>query len=232
MLIEQSTQWIHYPPEMRVIVVDDGSPEDNALDVINTCCDVRGVNLAVYRIKVDIPWNRNGARNLAAWTAITKWILHIDIDHVLIPEGAWALTQGMLSDKVWYRFERYRMGKADDTRQKDLIHTNARFGPIKPHIDSYLCTKEMYWSIGGYDEDFSGSLGGSSVFLPKLQGKGQCVFRDDVTLRVYTKDIIDDASDIYLDRSRERYSKIKATKKADGLPNPTTAMRFPWERVL
>ena len=158
--------------------------------------------------------------------------MHIDIDHVLLPEGAWALTRDDLNDTVWYRFNRYRMGRADDTRQKDEMPPDYRFGPIKPHIDSFLCTKDMYWSTGGYDEDFSGSLGGSSVFLPKLQGKGPCIMRSDVTLRVYTKDIVRDASDVHLDRGRERYAKIKAEKKAAGYPNPTTSLRFPWERVL
>src|SRR5690606_27317244 len=99
MLLEQAGYWAAYPPGLRVVVVDDGSPEP-AADVLPADCLAR-----VYRIDVDLPWNRNGARNLGSHVAETRWLLHVDVDHVLPPSSAAALLHRPLDPRCWYRFK-------------------------------------------------------------------------------------------------------------------------------
>ncbi len=225
MLERQASEWAQYPPAIQIIVVDDGSPEP-AIDVLPADC-----RAAVYRITIDIPWNRNGARNLGAHVATTEWILHIDIDHVLPVQSAFDLLSLDISPPAWFRFARFRVGRADATRKKDEIATDVEFGPIKPHIDSYLCARELYWRVGGYDEDYSGSLGGSSPFLEKMLAAAPCVNLEAVPLHVHTRNSVADASDLTLDRDRSRYETIRAAKRASGDPVPTEWLGFPWARV-
>lgn len=132
----------------------------------------------------------------------------------------------------WYLFRRFRRGRADETRRKDAIPNEHSYGEIKPHIDSFLCTRELFWRAGGYDEDFSGSLGGSSLFLRHMrESAGQPVTFEDIRLEVHTRDSVPDASDLHLSRDRSRYARIRAEKRAAGDPKAENHLRFPWRRV-
>lgn len=225
MLARQAKEWAKYPDGIRVVLVDDGSPEP-AVEVLPKDCRAE-----VYRIEIDIPWNRNGARNLGASVAETEWILQVDIDHLLPIESIDRLLVLDISDELWFRFARFRVGKADDTRRKDELADGVEFGPVKPHIDSYLCTRELYWRVGGYDEDYSGSLGGSAPFLKRMAEAARCNILEDIPLHVYTRDAIADASDLTLSRDRTRFKKLRAEKAAAGDPIPINRLRFPWARV-
>jgi len=226
MLLRQAEEWARYPLGYRVIVVDDGSPSDPAHEVLPDSCTAD-----VYRITTDVPWNRNGARNLGAHVSGTTWILHVDIDHVLTASQAVELKALELGDEKWYRFRRWRRGRADATRQKDALPDSETFGEIKPHIDSFLCPRKMYWRAGGYDEDFSGSLGGSSLFLQHMTEIAPPEVLQEVRLEVHTTDSVPDASDIHLSRDRSRYARIRAEKRAAGDPKPSDWLRFEWERM-
>ena len=208
----------------QIIVVDDCSPEP-AEEIFELNTPVR-----LYRIDDDIPWNREGARNLGTTMAETKWIVHVDIDHVLQPQCAWRLYERNFSDNHWYRFKRFRVGKADDTRKKDAIPDDQEYGPIKPHIDSYLCTKEMYWKAGGYNEDYSGCLGGGGQFLKimkKMIGEAK-LLPEDIYLEVFTRDRVLDAS--ISDLSRDK-TEFKRRKNLIGLRKAENPLRFKWHQV-
>lgn len=228
MLLRQAEEWETYPNAVRVLVVDDGSPQFPASAVLPP-----STRAEVVRIGVDIPWNRNGARNLGAFLAETDWIIHADIDHIMPGSTAMRLIGSRSFDPAaWYRFARMRVGKADETRQKDDLPDDCELGPVKPHIDSFLCTRELYWKSGGYDEDFSGSLGGSSLFLKHMEIEGGApVVLTDLHLEVHTRHSVPDSSEPALSRDRSRYERIRSQKKAAGDPKPTTCLRFPWERI-
>src|SRR5690606_28253253 len=131
----------------------------------------------------------------------------------------------------WYKFRRFRVGRADATRRKDAIPDDADFGEVKPHIDSYLCHRALYWGVGGYDEDYSGSLGGSSPILAKMERAAPCVVLKDTAWHVYPRHAIADASDTTLSRDRTRYETLRRRKAAAGDPAPQNVLRFPWHRV-
>lgn len=241
MLIEQLKTWDSYShdvrSQMRIIVVDDGS-KTPALETLRayTFNGLSKLPLQLYRILDDIPWNRGGARNLGSYVADTTWLLHMDIDHVLLPESASNIVKmlpAMRSD-VWFRFRRYRYGEADETRKKDALPEDVRHGEIKPHIDSYLCTKDLYAKVGGYDEDYSGCLGGGSPFLQQM---GEVagppnIFPLDVSLTVFTRHTCYDASVTTLSRDTSEYARRKKKKQLTGNTKATNPLRFKWERQL
>lgn len=234
MLQRQLAEFEHYPPDgVRLIVVDDGSPEPARDVVLRYASPDLRARLHLYRITVDIPWNREGARNLGATKADTDWVVHVDIDHVLPAPAAARLVEYDPSPDFWYRFARYRNGAADETRQKDPLPTDAAFGAVKPHIDSYLITRDMYWDVGGYDEDFAGVLGGGTDFLKRLERRygAPLMLPRDVVLHVYTRHVIPDASDRWLSRSKERGKQIQQ-RKGGTLKKPDRPLRFPWVREL
>lgn len=231
MLAEQVRVWNDYPEGIRIIVVDDGSPEP-ALEIIRAGAE-QGLldRLELYRIDVDIPWNRGGARNLGALQTETTWLMHIDIDHVLPVESAQALLQADVDPARWYRFPRFRKGKADATRRKDAIPDDQAFGPVKPHVDSYLCTWEAFWAAGGYNEDFSGCLGGGTPFLAELEKVAPVeVLPAPLCLHVYTRDTVADASDHTLSRETGEFTRRK--KAMAGNYRGKNPIRFPWSQQI
>ena len=233
MLDEQVTTWNRFPDGFKFIVVDDGSPEPAAEVIARKATSETLARLELYRIGVDIPWNRGGARNLGARVADSLWIVQIDIDHVLRPTSAEQLLRFQPDTRRWYRFPRYRNGRADATRRKDRLPPEATDGLIHPHVDSYLCTRDLYWSVGGYDEDYSGCLGGGSPFLKQLERAAEVdLLPPEIHLHVYTRDAVADASDLTLSRAPEEYSRRRREKERTGRTRAVNPIRFEWERVL
>jgi len=222
MLQKQLATILDYPMKVRVVIIDDCSPEPADVTLL------RGIE--VYRIETDIPWNREGARNLGAFVAETEWIIHVDIDHVLPSECVENLFKCEVDPKHWYKFFRFRVGKADETRKKDTIPEDQEYGSIKPHIDSFLCTKKLYWEVGGYNENYSGSLGGSGPFLRRMTLVGGQYKLLDVNtyLEVYTRDKISDASVSDLSRDTAEFRRKKNLFGIDKGKNP---LRFAWKKL-
>lgn len=227
MLEEQLATWEGYPEGVQIILVDDGSPEEARAIVDLHASEGLRKRMRLFRILVDIPWNRGGARNLGTKEAKTDFVVHVDIDHVLPVACANRLLEFKPDEKRWYRFERFRNGKADETRRKDKIPEDLAFGKIHPHIDSYLCARDLYWKAGGYNEDFSGCLGGGSPFLAELERIGGApLIVPDAHLVVYTRSVVPDASDNTLSRDRLEFAKRKATM--GGKFKGKNPIRFPW----
>lgn len=234
MLARQVGEWNIYPEEIKIICVDDGSPEPAAEIIAKHATPKTKRHLELYRIDVDIPWNRGGARNLGAKMAATEWVLHEDIDHILPIDAACALLDFRPDHERWYRFPRWRVGKADATRRKDAIPEDQQYGQIHPHVDSYLARLEIYWQIGGYNEDYSGCLGGGNPFLHRLEAAHPVeMLPKPIRLEVYTRSAIPDASDWSLSRDTTEYRRRKrAIEKYGELKKPRNPIRFPWTKIL
>jgi len=122
------------------------------------------------------------------------------------------------------------VGFADDTRKKDTIPDDQAYGAIKPHIDSYLCTKNLYWEAGGYNEEYSGCLGGGGPFLKRMaevSGPAK-VLPENIYLEVYTRSVIKDAS--VWDLSRDK-TEFKKRKKIFGHKKSEKCLNFDWHKV-
>lgn len=230
MLRKHLDNWAQYSPKARenftLIVVDDGSPEP-ASNVIQAS---DGVSL--YRIAKDVPWGRNVARNLGAHVCESPWLIQCDLDHVLPPSSADALLETEVSAEFWYRFSRWRVGKADETRRKDAIPDSCEFGRVKPHIDSYLIPRELF-VLSPYDSEYVGFLGGGSPFLKRMESIAPAkVLPDSVCLHVHTRHSVPDASVTTLSRDTSQYSKLRKEKERTGNTAPKMVLDFEWSRVF
>lgn len=233
MLRRQIQEWELYPEGVRIILVDDGSPEAAKPIVENTATPRLQQRIHLYRIMVDIPWNREEARNLGALQAQTRWIVQIDIDHLLPAASAKNLVQFEAHSNHWYRFPRWRKGKADETRNKDAIGRDVAFGQIHPHIDSYLISKKLYWLVDGYDLLFSGCLGGGSDFLKRLSAISEpLLLPASIPLHVYTRSEVKDASDWSLSRDTNEGKRRAREKRTNVIGKMTEKVRSAWERQL
>jgi glycosyltransferase involved in cell wall biosynthesis len=146
-LERQLELWTHLPQDLarriEYVLVDDGSPE---AAVIPADCSL---NLTLLRVKENIPWNQHGSRNLGLKLAEGDWVIASDIDHLFPGKG---LTQvlGMSKDpgSVYY-FGR----KREDGSAKH------------PHPNTFLIQRKLFWTAGGYDEDFCGHYGKGDILL-------------------------------------------------------------------
>lgn len=145
---EQLRRWRQMPAIGRlayvsIIVVDDGSPNHPADEVVQSVGLPVVPGLRVFRIHQDVPWNWLAARNIGAHEADHGWLLMTDMDHVVPPETLEAVIYGVHHTDTIYGFSRRE-------------HTGAA---AMPHANSFLLTREMYWTWGGYDEALSGHYG-------------------------------------------------------------------------
>ncbi len=159
---------------VEVIVVDDASPITPAVSVgrPQSLPDHR-----VYRIAKDIPWNQDAARNIGAHEASARWLLLTDIDHVVPEETLRGLLDLDKDPTVVYTLGRTKFF-TDDVRE--------------PHPNSYVMTRDMYWAIGGHDEDYAGIYGKDYLFRKRALKQSRDVHLPDLTLaRVGTSNIPD-----------------------------------------
>lgn len=221
MLDRHMVEWAGYSTEckakLNIILVDDGSPKDPALSHIK---DV-GISIQLYRIKKDIPWNQNGARNLAMTHADKGWCLLTDMDHLLpsnqlkkIFKVDWNLNQA-------YRPLRVKVDGSE----------------YKRHPNTYLMTRKSYWGVGGYDESFAGYYGTDSTFRRRLNRTVKLIDTDHFHFVLYGREDIPDAStnpDRYGRKGTKFYvshnKKLNLRKKLT--PKPIAPLNFEWERIL
>lgn len=219
MLDRHIGEWKNYPDELKdqfkAVIVDDGSSKDPALPHVQ---DV-GFPIELYRINVDIPWNQNGARNLAM-THADGWCLMTDMDHLLLKGQAERLCNMQLRTGYYYRPLRVR---AVDKEQ------------YKRHPNSYVLHRDLYWQAGGYDEAFCGWYGTDSTFRRQLAKAGKLVDTKEFYLLLYGREVIPDASTTNYGRKDTKYHvsnspELRQRRGAGSKPIPP--LNFPWERQL
>ena len=131
MLAKQLETWADYDSKtldrLTFIIVDDCSPTPLEPVVLRAEAKVLD-RLRLYRMAKDVKWNRNICRNAAVEAATTDWVMNVDADHVLPPKCANKLFRTNVDPECWYRFARFRMGAADETRRKDAIPESCEFG--------------------------------------------------------------------------------------------------------
>jgi hypothetical protein len=118
-------------------LTDDGSPEPAKFPA------VMPFKARLFRIHEDVRWNWLAARNIGMHHAAEGWCLLTDMDHVVRPDVMRAVVYGQHDPDVVYAFSREE-------------HTGV---PAAPHSASFLMTRAMFWTIGGYDEALSGHYG-------------------------------------------------------------------------
>lgn len=165
----QAAHWRTYPPGVSIVVVDDGSPTPAILPP-----NLNGLT-RLFRIDQDVPWNWLAARNIGAHHASEGWLLLTDMDHVVPVETMHSVIHGQHDPKVVYGFSRRE-------------HTGAE---IPPHSASFLMTRDLFWTIGGYDEALSGHYGTDGVYRKEIRKHAPMQILSDVLVRY---EYVDDSS--------------------------------------
>jgi hypothetical protein len=224
MLIEQQRRWLTFPADildkLRFVIVDDGSPTNPAANFV---ADTHGnLNLEVYRIEVDIPWNADGARNLGALFCINQWMFLSDVDHFLPLDS----LRNVFSLKL-RRFDFKRL-KAQSA-WKDL----SELEPCRPHKSTFLIHWELYWKAGGFNENYRGFYSMGWTLRNKLRRVGRQRMLDAYVVE-YSREVIPDATTTTLPKpGGEARANIKRTLKRDRKFReslPANPLRFPWHK--
>lgn len=212
--------------QIEVVIVDDCSPQP-AVDVDRP----EGLPvLRIFRVAEDRPWWQHGARNVGAHEAEGPWLLLTDMDHVLTADAADALLKriGQLDASTAYFLHRIEA----DTG----LPTVNEAGQHKPHPNSFVMTRDLYWRVGGYDEDYCGVYGTDGLFKTRLFAMAERGFLKKVPLVRYWRDIMPDASTTTLARKEGRKPGAKeavaARKVAEGRAGQILTLSQTWERVL
>lgn len=226
MLAEQIRTIERYPADiaqrLKLIVVDDGSPEPAKVPATLAC------EVELYRILEDRPWHHLGARNLGMHVAPDGWCLMVDIDHTMPTESMEALLAHDLDPRRYYTPGRRVKAPNDE--------------PHHPHTDSRIVTREMYWAAGGSNEDLAGIYGGGNEFKTRLRQRFGAGIPLPVALRVYNlggEDLdpsVPGAGTPLPRKGSEYHGKsnrdLRAIMHRCHLATPKDHLRFPWTRVL
>lgn len=222
MLELQWQQMSHYSEAIKkriaVIIVDDGSPRSPAKDIPRP----KGLpSTRVYRISVDIPWNQDAARNIGAYEANTPWLLMTDIDHV-VPEKT---LDGILTlekdSSVVYSFGRIKFDSGEVR---------------EPHPNSYLMTKDLYWTIGGHDEDFGGIYGKDVLFRKRIHRMAREVALVELPLARVGNSLVPDAGTTTISRENTTLKRLWGIVlewlKTLRLYRGVQTLKYPYERQV
>lgn len=204
--------------ELAVIVVDDGSPNGDAQG------EPIGCPLEIFKIGVDIRWNQDAARNIAAHHAESRWLLLTDIDHLVPRETFARIVEKKLSKSVVYRFSRETLEPPGSDPQTT---------PYKPHPNSWLMTRNTYERIGGYDERFAGFYGTDADFRNRAAACAEVVLLDELLTRVPRSVIPDASTTTYLRKQPEdaiNLPLIKQLRERDPDWRPLR-LSFPYRRI-
>ena len=218
MLERHLEEWQQYnnKDQYRAVIVDDCSKRNPAYFYVKDIQQPFPIEL--YRINTDIPWNQDGARNLAM-THTQGWCLITDMDHLLSKESAGQLLELPLDISQTYRPARIK------AKLRDTHH---------PHPNSYLMHRENYWKIGGYDESYRGYYGTDGIFgrqVKKLTG----ITNIEIPLTLFGRTDIDDAATDDYGRHGSEYHISKSPdlmKRKKQKYDPIPPLNFKWERLL
>ena len=152
-LKNQLEHWLRYPPEIQIILVDDGSQKYPAYEFLK---DLDITNLQLWEVDEDLGFNSHGCRNLIARIAPTDFVLFMDIDCLISPDQVAYLKRIRLNRDKMYRFAL-------------LNTTNDKYDPWPGHPNVFLVNRDKYWEAGGYDESFTGWHKGDREFHRRLE---------------------------------------------------------------
>jgi hypothetical protein len=218
MLDRHLVEWNQYvnKDHYRAIIVDDCSKRDPAIDHLKD--KEHPFPIELFRINTDIPWNQDGARNLAM-THARGWCLITDMDHMLSKESAQQLLEMELDINQTYRPARIK-AKSGDTHHS--------------HPNSYIIHRDNYWKIGGYDESYQGYYGTDGIFVRQVK-KITGLTSIAVSLTLFSRSDIEDAATVDYGRHGSEYHISKnptLMKRKKQKFNPIPPLNFEWEQLL
>jgi glycosyltransferase involved in cell wall biosynthesis len=215
MVQDQIAYWETLPAELlaqlEFIVVDDCSEETPVLPATK-------LDLRVFRVTSDLPWNQAGARNLGAFNARGPWAMFFDIDQRFYPEPLQMLVHNL---------ERLDPMGLYYLKIKELIDITVNKS-LDFHPNTFLVNLPMFKQHAMYDEDFVGHYGYEDLYMPQVWERrgGKRVLLNDT---VFVEDLGFGTGNLNRDLSRNL--ALAQQKIADGCKRPQGILRFEWEEL-
>lgn len=243
--------WKTYSQEMldavTFVLVDDGSSPELLLWA--NFYRIKVPHLEVYRIMEDLKWNTPGALNLGIIQAPTDWVLFMDSDCMMDPEDVEKLLNFEPDPSIAYYFPRNRVSNSDHVRTAKAD----RYLPC-----AVLIRKDLFYAVGGFDEDFTGSRSGGYAmfdndFTTRITEQADCrildgtagnnsryrVIEDTLVLpRIVIQEYMEDKvgpniqtrDDIRKDDHIDVNKRLWYNKIGGAVPRNTTHLNFEWVR--
>lgn len=209
-LRQQIAWWGTYPAWLRehlsAIIVDDGSPTPARLP------DVVPFPIRLFRIDVDVRWNWLAARNIGFHEAPEGWCLVTDIDHVLPETTATSLVFGRHDPGTIYGLSR-------------IEHDGT---PLAAHPNSWMITRAMFWTVGGYDEALSGHYGTDGEWRRRLAATAPLQILTD---RLVRHEHVGDSSTTRYLRKQPEDAAVRGIIAARGKGWRPKTLSFPYHEV-
>lgn len=209
-LRQQLAWWRTYPSELRAhlsaIIVDDGSPTPAVLP------EDLPFPVRLFRIGVDVRWNWLAARNIGLHHAPEGWCLVTDIDHVIPESTAGAAVYGAHDPGVIYGFSR-------------IEHDGTA---LSAHPNSWFLTREMFWTVGGYDETLSGHYGTDGDWRRRCAATAPMQILSD---RLVRHEHIGDSSTTRYLRKQPEDAAVKRIVAARGKKWRPKTLSFPYTEI-
>ena len=155
--------------KVALFIVDDGSQAKPALPVVEQK-HLDKLDITLYRINIDIPWNMPEANNLAFREIKTDYVIRNDIDHFFDESN---LTK-LLGEKLDMGKHYYAFGRI-------TAHDGEVLGSPK---NIYMVSRANYLKTKGYNESLSGNYGDDIDFIPRLNGVVRPILLEDVHITV------------------------------------------------
>jgi hypothetical protein len=215
MVLQQVRYWERLPDiflnQVEFILVDDCSEQSPVMPATK-------IDLKIYRISSEIPWNQAGARNLGVFNASSEWTLYFDIDQHFYTEPMFSVLNQIdtLNKNTLYYF-----------KIKQLIDTVNNVS-LSYHPSTFLVHTASFKKMGMYDEDFAGHYGYEDLYMPRVWEKN-----GGVRTLFSTPDFFEDSSfgTSNLSRDLSRNAALGADKLRNGTFNSVGILRFRWEQV-
>lgn len=146
------------PDDIEIILMDDGSNPPLATVVTP---ENEPKNLWIYLTNEPREWTVAIARNMAARISKAPYLLMTDIDHFWLKD---AIMEAYNFKEDRMAFKRY-FGILDENGDfTDDLDVLRKWGLMEeriaqkgtrcsPHTNSFCMRKELYWQLGGYEED-------------------------------------------------------------------------------
>jgi hypothetical protein len=158
----------HLQEQFNLIIVDDGSPPGLQARECLTSPSNYTFQIRLVRVLEDIPWNMPGTQNLGFFLARTDKVLLLDLDTEMSPEN----------------FEKLKTAPLSNDQHPHIAHRlfiTAQNSTPKLHPKILFMRKDTYFSVGGFDEDFSGHYGHTDYsFWFRFKLNPGCYFDDKV----------------------------------------------------
>lgn len=152
-LQKQIEHWKKIQVPVAIILIDDGSSEYPAFDIVKDVEFNSNIKFSLYAVTENIGFNSHGCRNLGAAVSRNDWLIFLDIDHFLEIDDLSKIYSMDLNQNNWYSFT--------------TAHKNDTF----PSMNTFMCSKKMFELGGGYDESYVPFHYGDKQFLNMMENK-------------------------------------------------------------